>query len=65
MSLPRSGLSFANFNGSDRLGDVKFILFGFATLGFTLAISINKNLPLNYTPFNLTNSSQMCFGAVI
>ena len=63
ISLPRSAILLANPNGSNRFEDVKFILFEFVTLGFTLAISINKNFPLNSTPFNLTNSSQTCFGA--
>ena len=38
---------------------------GFVTLGLNLRFSINKYLPLNSVPFNLTNSSQTCFGVVI
>ena len=60
ISLPRSRLWFTNLNGSNWLRDVKCILFRFIILGFTLAISLNKNIPLNSKPFNLTNSSQTC-----
>ena len=45
-----------NRNGSNRIVNVKFIVFGFVTLGFPFASSLNKYLPLNSTPFNLTNS---------
>ena len=59
--LLRSGLLFKNLNGLNQLGDAKFIAFGFVSLHFTF----KTNVPLNFTPFNLTKSSQTCFGAVI
>ena len=63
--LPRSRLFLINLNGSNQLRDVKIIVFGFIILGAVLASSIIKHLPLNDMPFDLTNSSQTCFGAII
>ena len=60
-SLPISVLLFLKVNSSNWLGDVKFIRFGFVTLGLILAFSIIKKLPLKLPSFNLTNSLKTCF----
>ena len=61
ISLPISVLLFLKVNSSNWLGDVKFIRFGFVTLGLILAFSIIKKLPLKLPSFNLTNSLKTCF----
>ena len=63
--LSKSELLLVNLNGSNGLRDVNVIVLGFVTLGLNLGFSINKYLPLNSVPFNLTNSSQTCFGVAI